>query len=347
MNSQHIFFDTVKLDALGPSLIDDTTDFLDIYIDDATPSTDCALVGKNFEWKPLLWMYHERQRLNKLGKMRIITCQGVLTDKIKNEIYKAVSIPVEFIGLLLGGPQKKDIIFDEAKMIGEQKYEILRCKNTYYSVGTMRLPRFVITAWLQQHKQRVGRPSLHPNHLQMFRHQISRTTDYNTKDYDNTELRLYGNVSQIEFRQKQIVDLLSHRIGIVSSQPWYDVMESFVDEKFTDLVACKCVPFFVGNGDENKHIAKLGFKSYIGFDYSALSKKNHVERWLTLLNDNSKFLLEEAHSNKIYEMNKDIIEHNYKCLLTTNWCDKANTEFETIPTSMRQTISKRVSYNLQ
>ena len=74
-------------------------------------------------------------------------------------------------------------------------------------------------------------------------------------------------------------------------------------------------------------------------------KKNHVERWLTLLNDNSKFLLEETHSNKIYEMNKDIIEHNYKCLLTTNWRDKANTEFETIPNSMRKIISKRVSYN--
>lgn len=342
MNNQHIFFDTVKLDCLGPSLVDETTNFLDIYIDDGTYSTTCELIGKNFEWKPLLWMYHERQRLNQLDKMRVITCQGVLTNKIKNEITKALNIPVEFIGLLLGG-HSKNIIWDEAKIIAENKYEISRTKNTYYSVGTMRLPRFVITAWLQQHKQRVGRPSLHPNHLKMFRHQISRTTDYDTINYDNSELRLYGNVTQNEFRQKQIVDLLSHRIGIASSVPWYDVIESFIDEKFTDLVACKCVPFFVGNGDENKHIAKLGFESYIGFDYSGLSKSNHVERWLTLLNDNKDFLLKEEHSNKIYEMNKDIIEYNYKVLINTNWYDKANTEFKTISSSMRQTISKLTS----
>ena len=335
MNEQHIFFDHVTLNPLGPSLVEPHTEHLVIYIDDGTPSTDHALVGKNFEWKPFLWMQHEKARLDALEKMTIVLCSGVLAEHTKAVIRETFKTDVCFHDLLLSGSYQ---FYEHSKML-QQDHDVDRSQTTYFSIGTMRLPRFIVCAWLLRNGQSVGRPKLSSNSLQMFRQQIARTGSFYSEDYDNTECRYFGDLTQKQFNHKQALMLNKHRIAIVSEQPWFDKVENFLNEKFSDVVATKCLPFFIGNGDDNNHISRLGFRPYKGFDYGALLRKsNFVDRWQSLLEDNRHFLLDDFHNKEIYEMNRDVIEFNFKHLMETDWIEKAHQELSLLPPTIKENI---------
>lgn len=336
MNEQHLFFDNVTLNPLGPSLVETGTEHLVIYIDDGTPSCDHALVGKNFEWKPYLWMQHEKVRLDALKKMTIVLCEGVLAERTKLAIRETLETEVCFHDLLLSGSCQ---FYENSKML-QQDHSAERSHTTYFSIGTMRLPRFIVCAWLLRNGQSVGRPKLSSNHLQMFRQQIARTGSFYSGDYDNTEHRYFGDLTQEQFNHKQALMMNKHRIAVVSEQPWFDNVENFLCEKFTDVVAAKCLPFFIGNGDDNKNIARLGFKSYLGFDYGSLKKQNFIARWQGLLEDNKSFLLNDFYNKNIYEMNKDVIEYNYNHLMETDWILRAKHELSQVPTSVKENVLK-------
>jgi len=208
----------------------------------------------------------------------------------------------------------------------------------------MRFPRLIIAHWLQKNKVDVGKPKIGNERLSILRQQISRIGSYDTSDYEDIENRYFGNLHEDSFKVKQSKLFHGHRIAIVSEQPWFDYMENFLCEKFADPVACKCLPFFIGNGDDNQHITRLGFKSYVGFSYDSLQKSNFIERWTALLEDNRVFLLESFYNESIYDMNRDIIDYNYEHLHNTDWEEKARLELQQLPQTVKDKIIDFFSY---
>lgn len=337
MTEQHLILDWKDISPLRGSLIHSDTNILNLYIDDGTHSTNCEAVGNSMEWKPYLWLQHEKNRLRLLKKLRVIICEGKIPKWLKGLINQTADTEVEFFELLLSGSYK---FYEDAKRLPKQDSIIERDKKTYYSVGTMRFPRLIIAHWLQKNKVDVGKPKIGNERLSILRQQISRIGSYDTSDYEDIENRYFGNLHEDSFKVKQSKLFHGHRIAIVSEQPWFDYMENFLCEKFADPVACKCLPFFIGNGDDNQHITRLGFKSYVGFSYDSLQKSNFIERWTALLEDNRVFLLESFYNESIYDMNRDIIDYNYEHLHNTDWEEKARLELQQLP----QTVKDKIIY---
>ena len=101
INEQVIFLDEIDLNPLNGSLIDPGITVLNLIIRDGTPSTDCCIIGKKFEWKPLIWMLYEMEKINRLDKLRIIVCEGLLGDDTKKNIQSNFGVEVEFFDLLI------------------------------------------------------------------------------------------------------------------------------------------------------------------------------------------------------------------------------------------------------
>jgi len=334
MNEQNIFLDSADISPLRNSLIHDNTETLNIFIDDGLPSTGCALIGKKFEWKPLLWIMHEAERIDKIQKTRIVICEGMLTKSTKTLIEGILpTTDLEFIDVSLSGNYR--FYVNSAKTAVSYK-EHNRKTLLYYSAGTMRLPRLLIAHWSQKNNiDNVAYPVMNNIELTAFKHQLSRLSDYSIEGYNNVEKRVYGNISQKEFDQRQTEKLGQCRINIVSEQPWFDNIEGFLCEKFSDAVANKCLPFFVSNRNDNQYIKKLGFEPYIGFDYSPLGHENLIERWTGLLDKNKSALTDPTFNSEIYYLNRPIIDHNFEVLKNTDWTQKAKDEISPLPITVK------------
>ena len=339
MNEQNLFLDSADISPLHNSLIHDNTEILNIFIDDGLPSTGCALIGKKFEWKPLLWIMHEAERIDKSQKTRIVICEGMLTKSTKTLIEGILpTTNLEFIDVSLSGNHRNYV--NSSNMAVSYK-DFNRTSLLYYSVGTMRLPRLLIAHWSQKNNiDNVAYPVMNNIELTAFKHQLSRLSDYSIEGYNNVEKRVYGNISQKEFNQRQTEKLRKCRINIVSEQAWFDNIEGFLCEKFTDAVANKCLPFFVGNRNDNQYIKKLGFEPYVGFDYSPLEHENFIERWTGLLDKNKSALTDPTINSEIYYLNRPIIDHNFEVLKNTDWKQKALDELSLLPISVKNFLQE-------
>jgi hypothetical protein len=340
MHEQTIFLDEHSISPLKDSIIKDNTNVLNVIIDDGQQNTDCALIGKKFEWKPILWMMHQKERISSLNKFRLIMCECELSLTTKQTIKDTLSgVDIEIIELNLSGSYHFYVLCAaEARQFKSTERDV----PTYCSIGTMRLPRLLIAHWSQKHGiENIGYPSLSESELSSFKHQISRVSDYKIDDYHNVSKRFFGDVHLTEFWKKQTAKLRECRIALVSEQPWFDHMQGFLCEKFVQPIANKCVLFFVGDANDNQYIKKLGFKSYIGFDYSALREENFIVRWTKLLDDNKNFFLDKDKNKEIYDLNRDVIEHNFEVLKNTDWTQKAKDEIETLPSQVKDFLLEK------
>lgn len=342
MNEQILFLDHHDVSPLVDSIIDDNTDILNVIVDDGQPNTDCALIGKKFEWKPILWMMHQKERISRLVKFRLIMCECELSASTKQTINNTLpGVDVEFIELALVGSYSFYVhCVEDAHAYKDTVREI----PLYYSIGTMRLPRLLIAHWSQKHDiENIGYPSMSEPELSSFTHQISRMSDYEIDDYVNVSNRFFGNVTARTraFHQKNTERQRGCRIAMVSEQPWFDYMQGFLCEKFVQPIANKCLLFFIGDTNDNQYITKLGFKSYVGFDYSALKEKNFIVRWRKLLDDNESFFLDKDKNKEIYDLNKHVIEHNFEVLKNTDWKQKAKDEIEMLPAQVKEFLLKK------
>jgi len=340
MNEQNLFLDNQNISPLQESLIHNKTDVLNVFVDDSVDSTGSALIGKKFEWKPLLWMMHQKERILHLSKFRLIVCEGKWSTATKQSVGNTLpGVDVEFIDVALSGSYQ--FYVNSAKNASDYQ-DTDRETLLYYSVGTMRLPRLIITHWsLKNDIKNIGYPAMSQLELSSFLHQISKLSDYDIGDYVNTSKRFFGQISEHKFNIRQSAKLRECRINIVSEQPWFDHIEGFLCEKFTDAVANKCLPFFIGNGDDNQYISLLGFKPYVGFDYSSLKRKNFIDRWTSLLVDNKNVFLDTDKNKEIYDLNKHVIDYNFGVLLQTDWLQKATDEIETLPPHVKQFLIKQ------
>tara|TARA_B100001094_G_scaffold248414_1_gene245467 strand:- start:142 stop:1197 length:1056 start_codon:yes stop_codon:yes gene_type:complete len=340
MNEQNLFLDQHSVNPLKESVIDDKTEILNVIVDDGQPSTDCALIGKKFEWKPILWMMHQKERISSLVKFRLVMCECELSTTTKQIIIDTLpGVDIEFIELNLSGSYHFYVLCaEEARAYKSTVREV----PLYCSIGTMRLPRLLIAHWSQKHSiENIGYPALSESELSSFKHQISRVSDYEINDYLNVPKRFFGNLHFTKFFQKQTAKLRECRIAMVSEQPWFDHMQGFLCEKFTQPIANKCVLFFIGDTNDNQYITKLGFKSYIGFDYSALKEKNFIVRWTKLLDDNKNFFLDKDKNKEIYDLNRHVIEHNFEVLKNTDWTKKAEDEIEMLPAQVKEFLLEK------
>ena len=340
MNEQILFLDHHDVSLLTDSIIDDNTDILNVIVDDGTPTTDCALIGKKFEWKPIIWMTHQKERLSRLVKFRLIMCSCELSAATKQTINDTLpGVDIEFIELALAGSYSFYVYGAEA---AHAYKDTVREVPLYYSIGTMRLPRLLIAHWSQKHGiENIGYPLMSKSDLSSYTQMISRISDYKIDDYHNVSNRFFGNVNTRAFHQKQIARLRRCRIAMVSEQPWFDYVQGFLNEKFTQPIANKCLLFFISDTNDNQYITKLGFKSYIGFDYSALKEKNFIVRWTKLLDDNESFFLDEDKNKEIYDLNRHVIEHNFEVLKNTDWTQKAKDEIEMLPAQVKEFLLKK------
>ena len=326
--------DAAQVNVLGESLISPHTRTLNMLISDATWSTNCCVIGDRMEWKPLAWMLHEKTRIEKLDKLRLVMCESRLANHVKQTIRQMFrDIEIEFHDLLMPGIYP---IYLDAQDMAKKYRSVDRVDPMYYSVGTMRLNRFLLVDWLQKNKARnFGHPVLSDKELKVILHPLSRLCKKDFSDYENVNRRFFGDCHVDTYWQKHVDLLLKAKIGIVTEQPLFDYVERFYSEKLIHPIASKTLPFFIGNKNDNENIRELGFQPYIGFDYSAESISNVVERWQAILDANKKFLLDDDHSTQIFQKNSDIIQHNYSVLIETDWKQKAVDEVLRLPQSVR------------
>jgi hypothetical protein len=344
IRTQTIFLDQTPYDIQSGSLILPGTEILNIIIEDGTQQTDCQFIGDRFEYKPLVWLEHERQTISKLKELNFTFLSSKASDNLKNIIAeKFPHVLINFYHSLLFG---KFYYYEQSKKY-VTNFETPRQENFYLSIGTMRLQRFYLTWYLQRVGiDNFGRPGTAPNILQDFKYQIEKMSrsELDLSKYDSSERRFFGEVHQLEFESKQMAVLTSSRINIISHYPFYDYITHFYDEKLTLPVRAKTLPFFFDNKGANENIKDLGFEPYVGFDYSAERIGNLVERWETLLGNNKKFFLNEKESKMIYDANRDIIENNYTVFMQTDWRKRALAELSKLPDHIKDLVIKNTNY---
>ena len=328
INEQVIFLDEIDLNPLNGSLIDPGITVLNLIIRDGTPSTDCCIIGKKFEWKPLIWMLYEMEKINRLDKLRIIVCEGLLGDDTKKNIQSNFGVAVEFFDLLIAGSYQ---FFLEAQGIAKSYQPRIKDSNVYYSAGTMRLTRYFLAHWLQEHDIDFGRPQLTKRDMESLSHQLHRISEKDLSNYKNVERRFFGDCDYETYKKKHVEILQRSKICMVAEYPFFDWREAFYDEKFTRVLAAKSIPFFFGNKNDNANITLLGFRSYSGIDYSSDNIQDFVKRWQMLLDSNKNYLLDVAHNDTLHEQNKAVIDYNFDVLIRTDWKDKALQKVNELP----------------
>jgi len=328
INEQVIFLDDLDLNPLNGSLIDPGTTVLNLLIQDGRPSTDCCLIGKKFEWKPLVWMIHEIEKINQLDKLRIIVCEGLLSDDTKKNIQSNFHVEIEFFDLLIVGSYQ---FFLEAQGMAKNFRTQIKDLNLFYSAGTMRLPRYFLAHWLQEHDIDFGRPLVNKKEMETLTHQMRRISKKDLSNYNNVERRFFGRCSTDTYWMKQVDMIQRSKICMVTEYPFFDWREAFYDEKFLHTVAGKSIPFFFGNKNDNDNIELLGFHSYVGIDYSAENIQDFAERWQRLLDCNKNYLLDVAHAETLYKKNRSVIDYNFDVLVRTDWKDMALQKVNKLP----------------
>ena len=347
IKEQTIFLDITPYNINNGSLINENVEILNLLINDKNAQTDCQLIGNVFEYKPLIWLEFEKEKIVKLKKLNIIYCNSSPTSILKNAIKNIFkSLEIEFFNLFLSGTF---IFFRLAQKLAPKCENIEtsnREENCYVSIATMRLPRFFLVYWCQQNNiNNIGYPLLNKSEIEKFVYELTRykNIDIDLDKYQNTEKRFFGNISQEEFYKKQIDLLLKTKINIVSHYPLYDYVTSVYDEKLSFPIACKTIPFFIDNISSNECLRNIGFEPYIGFDYSSDDIKDQAKRWQTLLDSNKKFFVDDKESTYLYELNQKIINKNYRILLETDWKKEAEKELLLLPENIKYIILKYIA----
>lgn len=341
IKSQTIYLDKTPYNTQSGSLLNSGIEILNLIVNDGTPQTDCQFVGDKFEYKPLVWLEYERETISRLKELNFILLKG--SEKIQTSLKKM--FPFLTINFYQNPLLSMFQFFEDAKKNMIDLHET-RNKNCYFSIGTMKLQRFYL-AWYCQRAgiDNFGCPEVESAMLDNFVYQIERMlgTKFDLSKFNNSSRRLFGNVSESEFSAKQMSRLADSRINIVSQMDYCDYVTHHYDEKTSLPIVTKTLPFFFDAKGANANIKYMGFTPYVGFDYSAEQIDNFVERWETLLNANKKFFLDDTLSKDIYDMNKNIIDNNYRVLMETNWKEKALEEFSKLPENIRSVIKEKVN----
>ncbi len=337
IKQKSIFLDNFPFFRQRGESIDHDVEILNVICDEASTQTECQYIGNEFVYKPLLWL--ESQEFKKVKEINMIYLESKPTSLLKKKITESFpNIKINFFNLL---HVANYFFFELGQQLAIKKNSITRKNNCYFSIATIRLPRFYLLQYCQKHGiSNFGAPYIEQNTLQNFKRQIENLSNGKEiiMNYVNKEKRPFGFIPQPEFEIKQMPLLADSRITIVSHYPWYDYISHFYDEKISLPIAAKTLPFFFDNKDANLNLQDIGFKPYIGFNYSGDKEQNFVTRWKKILDDNRKFLINDKDNTEIYNLNKNIIDYNYNVLIKTNWKSKALRELDSLPSNIKDII---------
>ena len=327
INEQTIFLDDIEFDISRPSIVQPGTSILNLIQSDLYPTGGFRSIGGIPEWIPLMWLEYERDKIDSLQKLRIISLEGTFSDWVEDSVKASFkNVEVEIINI----PNFGNWIFKNlAKIKAKEINEHEKTDAVIYSAGTMRLNRTVLLEWCQENFiENIAYPTVNPDQLHFINNEYKSVSNLNQTPKLKLEgKRFFDDIDVHEFNDKFCDLLCKTYINFVATSPDYGLRLGFLDEKTWYPIACKTIPFFVGNVNENENIQNYGFKPYVGFDYSGASVNNPIDRWKKILNDNKQFFVDIGQAEEIYSLNKEIIQFNFDRLTTVDWEKTAYDQF--------------------
>lgn len=321
----------------GGGIIDKNTEVLNLVFSDNGQSNMMTLIGNTFEWKPKIWTDFEQHKIEKLKQLNIVCLTGDLTAYFNYCKKTFPNVEVRYfdyssydISITMKGPLRRKTVVENT--------DAIRNNTVFCSIGTMRINRYMLVKEALSHGYSVYHPEITYNQSRDYEYQISQClSDFKQSPRKYNNSRLFKEIMhQEDFNSKQIQNLLSSFVHFVVTFPNTNWLKDKEDEKFFDTVLCKTLPFMLCEKDSNNSgVELLGFKPYMGFDFSKDSDENHIRRWQGLLEDNRKTFQDIEACKEIYGMNEDVIEFNYKRLLETDWNTLKSQQYDLLPNTVK------------
>lgn len=341
---QNIFFNNqldFRIRSNGIILKD--TEVLNLYFSDHCNKNCLRVIGNNLEWVPIIWMDYEKERLEKIKEINIISLLGDLTEfslycKIKFSTVKINYYQYNLfdqIKWIRGSLQKSDLV----NVTHKQKKYI-----TQTSVGQMRLNRYILLKFFLTRDINLYYPAVSKAQSQNFEYQISATTGQKSNGYIDIPSRRLSvstnnSVSAIYFNREHFKFIQESFLNFVITFPNTNLLKFAHDEKYFDTILAKSVPFLLCEKNSNYNETKaLGFLPYIGFNLTSDCNDNPVLRWQKLLEDNVELFLNKDKVEELYIKNKKIIEFNFNRLTQTDWVKEMQIQYNSLPTEIQQQI---------
>ena len=316
--------------------IKEDTEILYLYFYDTTSATEYQLVGNKLEWRPIIWIEYEKERLSTLKKLILVSGNGKL-DNFK--VYLQRKFPAVVV---------ESYVFDQSRLmniiLSKQTINknVIRNKSVFCSLGNMRLNRYILVRWCQDNNIEIAYDEISNDDKTYYDYQMSKVwREPFITEFKNKSFKYFGTIPSSMFAKK-LPDLLQQAFFYFApTMPSDDMWTHRHDTKFFDAVRCSSIPFFICEKDANKNgMEHLGFKPYSGFNLSNESLVNPVERWVKILEDNKEIFTDLKISEEVYNQNKDVIKFNLDLLMNTNWPNFFQQQFDALPNSVQNEFEK-------
>jgi hypothetical protein len=341
--SQHVYFDgKIDYKIRSGGLLQSKVEILNLHFCD---SHDLHLVGNQLEWPPLIWLKHEQHKIGKMKQINIICYKGnlVMLKNICEKLFNGVEI--NYYNYNLG--RTHWYLGDSLSRLNILSKNVTKNLSHKISIGTMRLNRyFLYKFFLKNNIGELYYPSLTDTSLKTFENQIIKTTrlrESHCKLFHAKRLfQDSKSLSQKTFNESYVKILQSCYINVVSTIMYPNIWTQCGDEKLFDTILCKTIPLIIGSSAKAnlEMMESLGFRPYKGLILENDNKLNHLERYSSLLYDNLHFLSNMENLKELYESNIDVIEHNFKVLVDTDWEKQHEKQFNMLPNCIKENTGK-------
>jgi hypothetical protein len=341
IKQQNVFFDnSLDFNATGGGIIENDTEILNLYFEDNCDSNSLCLIGNLLEWKPSIWMQCEQEKLEKLKEINIVCLMGDLLDCFYYCQKKFINTKINYYLYNLHLQTK----FIQNSLINKKLLpsQGQRKKNIYSSTGTMRLNRYILIKEGLDKGYDFYHPGISYNVSKDYEYQIGQCLNSPIQlPNEFEERRIFKNyLTQPEFNEKQIQLLSDSYINFITTFPNTDWLKDKDDEKYFDTILCKTVPFMLcEKNSNNTGLELLGFLPYMGLDLKNDGNDNPVLRWKSLLVDNEHIFKDKERAKELYYQNQQVIEHNYKRLVNTDWESESRAQFNRLPTFIKDYLN--------
>jgi hypothetical protein len=340
---QNIFFDN-KLDfnTTGGGIIENDTETINLFFHDHCNSNSLCLIGDSLEWKPIIWMEFEREKLEKLKEINILSLLGDLTalQSYCKILFPNVAVNYYAHNLSLQIMPIRATLSTRPALPAHKR---IRDHVFRTSIGTMRLNRYILLKFSLKHNLNLFHPAVTYNVSKDFEYQISqcaKTAMQQPTDYKQNRI-FTEEMGPHEFNTRQLKLLCNSYINFVATFPNTDWLKYCNDEKYFDTILTKTVPFMLCEKNSNTNIREstLGFLPYTGFNFENDGNDNPVLRWTSLLEDNTHIFKDKEQVKELYDANQRVIEHNYNRLVNTDWESERSAQFNRLPTFIKDYLN--------
>ena len=174
IKQQNIFFDnSLDFNTTGGGIIENDAEILNLFFHDHCDSNSLCLIGDSLEWKPKIWMEFEREKLEKLKEINIVSLLGDLTAL---QLYCKKLLPdvtINYYDHSLGY-QIEPIRDTLSRRTVLPAHKNTRDYTFQTSIGTIRLSRYILLTFSLKHNLNLFHPAVTYNLSKNFEYQISQ-----------------------------------------------------------------------------------------------------------------------------------------------------------------------------